>query len=314
MTVMTQTVITDEELLLVEDALRLAVTSNVPLLAVASEHIVLAGGKRIRPRLVLLACKASGAKDVSPAVPFAAAVELLHTASLIHDDINDHSDTRRGRASVNALVGNNLALLVGDFVFIQLLSLMADFNAEASLLLAGACRGVIEGETLQALNAGNTETQEAAYIGMVSQKTASLFSACAALGALAAGADSTIVDALGAYGLNLGIAFQIRDDTLDLFGDSSSLGKPVANDLADGKLSLAAIHGLQRSAEARDALKRGDLIETTRLLQSIGALDYALQRATDHAEMAKRSLESLPSSAAKCALNALADFVVSRDR
>jgi len=216
--------IAGEELDLVEDALRGAVASSVSLLSRASEHIIRSGGKRLRPRVVLLSYKAAGGKDISRAVPLAAAVELLHTASLIHDDINDRSDMRRGQATVNARWGDSLALLAGDFMFIRLLSLIAAFDSRVIRVLADSCTAIVEGETLQMLSLGDTGMTEETYLRIVGQKTASLFSACAELGGLLAGGAEQQVSALKDYGLKMGTAFQIRDDTLDLVGRRDRLG------------------------------------------------------------------------------------------
>lgn len=304
--------ITGEELDLVEEALRRAVASNVPALSEASEHIILSGGKRLRPRLVLLSYKASGGEDVSRAVPVAAAVELLHTASLIHDDINDHSDMRRGQATVNVRWGDSLALLTGDFIFVQLLSLTAAFDSRVIRVLADSCLALVEGETLQMLSLGDTGMNEQTYLRIVGQKTASLFSACTELGALLAGGTQRQVAALKEYGLHLGMAFQIRDDTLDLVGRRDELGKPVASDLAQGKMSLATLFALRESERVREALRCKDTAQAIRLLRDTGALEYAVAKANEYSERAKQLLFVLPASEARAALSELADFVVAR--
>ena len=304
--------ITGEELELVEDALRRAVASNVSVLSRASEHIILSGGKRLRPRLVLLSYKASGGKDISRAVPLAAAVELLHTASLIHDDINDHSDLRRGQATVNIRWGDSLALLTGDFIFIRLLSLIASFDSRVIRVLTDCCLALVEGETLQMLSLGDTRMSEQTYLRIVGQKTASLFSGCAELGAVLAGGTQWHAAALKEYGLNLGMAFQIRDDTLDLVGRRDELGKPVASDLAQGKMSLATLFALRKSDRAREVLLSKDMAEAIQLLRDTGALEYAVLKANEYSERAKRALSVLPASEAKAELAKLADFVVAR--
>ncbi|OGO05905.1 MAG: hypothetical protein A2Y73_03410 [Chloroflexi bacterium RBG_13_56_8] len=314
MTAATQEVITTEELLGVEEALLKAAVSNVELLSTASKHMIAAGGKRVRPRLVLLAYKATGGNDVAQAIPAAAAVELLHTASLIHDDINDHSNVRRNRASINALFGNALALLIGDFVFIKLLGLIADFGTQCTQILADACTNIIEGETLQMLNLHNAEMTEDTYLQIVTQKTASLFSACTLLGAILANGAKREIGILGEYGLNLGVAFQIRDDTLDLMGEEDTLGKPVANDLGEGKLSLATLYGLRSSNAIRETLQQKDFEKTVRLLREIGAQHYAMKRAKEYAEKAKTALTSLSPSEARKALYAMVDFAIERDK
>ena len=306
--------IAGEELDLVEDALRGAVASSVSLLSRASEHIIRSGGKRLRPRVVLLSYKAAGGKDISRAVPLAAAVELLHTASLIHDDINDRSDMRRGQATVNARWGDSLALLAGDFMFIRLLSLIAAFDSRVIRVLADSCTAIVEGETLQMLSLGDTGMTEETYLRIVGQKTASLFSACAELGGLLAGGAEQQVSALKDYGLKMGTAFQIRDDTLDLVGRRDRLGKPVASDLEQGKMSLATLFALKSSERAREVLFSNDAAQAIQLLRDTGALEYAMLKAREYSERAKEALSILPDSEAKAALFELADFAFARDQ
>jgi len=303
-----------EELELVEDALRRAVASKVHLLSRASEHIIRSGGKRLRPRVLLLSYKAAGGEDLSRAVPLAVAVELLHTASLIHDDINDRSDTRRGQATVNMQWGDSLALLTGDFIFIKLLSLITTFDSRVIRILADSCLDLVEGETLQVLSLGDTEMSEETYLSIVGQKTASLFSACAELGAIVAEGPERYVRVLGKYGFNLGIAFQIRDDTLDLVGQRDRLGKPVASDLEQRKMSLATLFALRKMEGAREVLFSSDTDQALQLLRDSGAVQYAMQKAGEYAGRAKRALAILPDSEAKERLTELADFAVIRDQ
>lgn len=306
--------ITADELDLVEDALRKALTSDVSLLAKASDRIVCSGGKRLRPKIVLLSYKAAGGDNIRQVVPLAAAVELLHTASLIHDDINDRSDMRRGQPSVNARWGDGLALLVGDFVFVRLLSLIAVLDSRAIHVLADCCTAIVEGETLQMLHLGDTAMAEETYLGIVGLKTAALFSACGELGGVLAGGSEDRASALRDYGLNLGIAFQIRDDTLDLTGKSGKLGKPVASDLEQGKMSLATLFALRRSDEAEEVLLSKDPAQAMRLLHHTGALEYAMSRTREYSERAKEALSILPRSEARAELSRLADFAYVRDQ
>jgi geranylgeranyl pyrophosphate synthase len=307
-------VITSEELTLIENALRQAVVSNVSLLSRAGEYIILSGGKRLRPQIALLSYRAAGGEDISRVVPLAVAVELLHTASLIHDDINDGSDMRRGHTTVNARWGHALALLTGDFIFIRLLNLMASFDSRIVQGLADSCLALVEGEVRQMLSLGDTEMTEETYLEIVAQKTASLFSACTELGAILAGGAEEQVAALREYGLSFGTAYQIRDDTLDLVSTRDELGKPVTSDLKQGKMSLALLFALRESERTREMLFSGDMAQAVQLLYDIGAIDYAMQKATEYATAAKRSLSILPQSEAKAALLELADFAIARDR
>jgi len=303
-----------KDIILVEAALERAVASDVELLSRASKHTIRAGGKRLRPRVLLLSYRAAGGRDSSRAVPLAAAVELLHTASLIHDDINDQSDMRRGQATVNARWGDGLALLTGDFVFVKLVGLLAGFGSGIRQVLADACLAIVEGETLQMVNPRDDGMTEELYLEIVGRKTGALFAACAQLGGILAEGMHEQIAALKNYGLNLGIAFQIRDDTLDLVGRTEDLGKPVAKDLEQGKVSLATLFALNRSERAREVLLSGDPALSTELLRSTGALEYAMQKARERSNTAKKALSVLPRSEARAALHNLADFAVARDR
>jgi octaprenyl-diphosphate synthase len=298
----------------VEEALERALASDVSLLSGAASQLVLSGGKRLRPKTVLLAHEAAGGEDRSQAVRFATIVELVHTASLIHDDINDRSGMRRGEETVNARWGDGLALLTGDFVFVRMLSLLAGLDSRVLDLLSNACQCIVEGEALEVLSLGDTAMSEEGYLDIVSRKTASLFAVCAESGGVLAGASEERIGALRSYGLNLGIAFQIRDDTLDLVGQVDDLGKPVASDLAQGKMSLATICALSASSAADEILSSADRLGVVEMLQDSGALSYALQKAEQYADSAKDSLSVLPPSGARAALRGMADFAVARVR
>ncbi len=304
----------DEELAAVEAALGQAITSDVAVLADASAHIIRSGGKRLRPRMVLLAYKAAGGKEVLRAVPFAATMELIHTASLVHDDINDRSSLRRGTVTVNARWSDNLALLTGDFMFGKLLKLIVNMDPRILRVLADACIALVEGETRQMVYQGNGSMTEETYLQVVSEKTAALFSACTEGGAILAGASASHIGALKEYGLNLGIAFQMRDDTLDLVGEPDKMGKPIASDLAQGKMSLATLFALNTAPEARQILAAPDLKGTIQFLRACGALDYAMSRAQLYAARAQSALATLPASASKKTLSDLADFALARSQ
>ena len=306
--------ITADELNLVERTLGQAISSDVELLFSASTHVIRSGGKRLRPAIVLLAYKAAGGTDISQAVPLAAAVELLHTASLVHDDINDQSNLRRGQVTVNAQWGDSLALLIGDFIFVRLLQLIAGFDPRAIRVLADCCTSIIEGETLQVLHLRDLSLTQETYLQIVTRKTAELFSACSELGAFVGGGTKETILALGEYGLNLGIAFQIRDDTLDWIGKEADLGKPIASDLEQGKMSLATIYALEQSDRARTVLFSEDGSRALRLLQEVGALDYAMQKCQEYSEKAQASLAFMPESEAKAELLRLAEYAVTRNR
>ncbi|NLD73785.1 MAG: polyprenyl synthetase family protein [Chloroflexi bacterium] len=299
---------------LVEDALRGVLSSHVGLLATAGQHIVASGGKRIRPQVALLAYGAAGGDDVARAVPLAAAAELIHTASLIHDDINDRSDTRRGHSTVNSLWGDNLALLTGDFVFVRLLGLLPRLDGPVIQALADACLDVVEGETRQMLTLGRLDLTEEEHLDIVRQKTAGLFASCAYAGGLLAGARAEDCEALERYGRALGMTFQLRDDVLDLAGSPEEMGKPIARDVEQCKVSLATVYGLRADPEVGRALRAGEHDGVRRMLASLGALDRAMAVTRRYAAEAQEALEALPPSEDRQGLWDLAEYAATRRR
>ncbi|MBI5961515.1 MAG: polyprenyl synthetase family protein, partial [Chloroflexi bacterium] len=230
----------EQSLQAVEDLLRTVTASSVPLLTDTTGHILSAGGKRLRPRLVLLAHAAAGGPLNEDVIPLAAAVEIIHTATLVHDDINDHGTLRRGRETVNARWGGTFALLTGDFMFTKTYEIMAPYPPELNRILAKAAIHLVEGETLQIHAAREGRLDRETYYEIIALKTAALFVACAELGAVSAGAPQEWVSALSDYAYNLGLAFQITDDLLDLIADSDQIGKNVGIDLAQGR-GIAAV-------------------------------------------------------------------------
>ena len=303
----------ESALMQVEEMLRDLTSSDVSLLMQASTYVVSAGGKRFRPRVFFLSFEAAGGDDLSRVIPVAAALELIHTASLVHDDINDHSEMRRGRATINARWGNTLALLTGDFIFLKVLDLAAGFDADVIRVLSRACIALVEGETLQTATQSEGQLTEEDYLEVVGRKTASLFSASAELGAIVAGGPPEARTALKNYGYNFGVAFQLRDDVLDLIGSSQRLGKPVVRDLDQEKMSLAMLHALSKSEEAREILMSKDRDSVLDLLESTGALDYANRLTREYSEAAKEQLAVLAPSAARDALGILTEFAVDRE-
>jgi len=303
----------DCALMQVEVMLEELASSDVSLLSDASAYIVKSGGKRLRPRVLLLAFEAVGGSDFSQIIPVAAAVELIHTASLVHDDINDGGKTRRGQATINARWGNTLALLTGDFIFLRVFNLLADFGSDVVRVLAKACIALVEGETLQTFSQDMGQVTEEDYLGVVGRKTGSLFSACSELGAVLAGSTAKQRIALSEFGYNLGVAFQIRDDVLDLAGNSDRMGKPVARDLEQQKMSLATLYALEASAGTRAIFLRKDHAEILRVLEETGAIEYAMQRSNEFSALAKKQLSVLPEAPAQAALLLLADYAVNRE-
>jgi len=225
-----------------EHLLQQVVDSDVEVLRDASRHVISAGGKRIRPRLTLLAYLAAGGQDLAEAVPLAAAVELVHTATLVHDDINDHGLTRRGRPTINAIWGRTFALLTGDFLFTKVYELAAPYG-DLNKMFADATVTLVEGETLQAAAAKDDRLDRETYMRVIAKKTASLFAMATRIGATLAKGTEAQVNALEQFGFNVGLAYQIVDDILDLTADSVQLGKTAGIDVAQGRgLATAMAH------------------------------------------------------------------------
>jgi geranylgeranyl pyrophosphate synthase len=315
----------------VETKLITVIDSEVDLLNEASTHILASGGKRLRPQIGLLAYLAAGGEDVLEAVPMAAAIEMVHTATLVHDDINDHSLLRRGRPAVHARWGRTFALLTGDYLFTKVYELMAPYGGHYNVIMADACTRLVEGETLQAASAKAGTIDRETYKRIVSLKTASLFEAAARMGAMLGDADDEVVDALAEYAFNLGIAFQIVDDMLDIVGDPEALGKPVGLDVAQQRGVLVAEKGrpimaLQPNGEGvavaeavmtevtADAEPVDPIQRMMARLRESGAVEIARLQAMEMATRARAALADVPPSAARDELDALIDLVLERDR
>jgi geranylgeranyl pyrophosphate synthase len=299
----------------VEAKLQSVVETDVALLQDASQHIIASGGKRLRPRLVFLAYLAAGGADLDSVVPLAAAVELVHTATLVHDDINDHSLTRRGQITVHARWGRTFALLTGDYLFTKVYEMMAPYGAFYNMVMAEACVRLVEGETLQAAAAKAGTIDRESYKTIISRKTASLFEAAARMGATYGGASEELASSLGRYAHNLGLAFQITDDILDVVGDPETIGKPVGGDLVQGAGVLVAQNGGRQAKGIATAEAVADPIRVmlSRLRDS-GAIEIARMQAQEMAERARLALADVPESPARAEMMALAGVVVERER
>lgn len=299
-----------------------SLTYSNGLLSSALAHIRQRGGKRMRPMLTLLMAQNHG--RVSAVTQHAAVgLELLHTASLVHDDVVDESSERRGQASVNASYNNKVAVLVGDFILsTALLHVSQTGNQRIVEYLAELGRTLAAGEILQLTNIQNQEISEEVYYDIIKNKTAALFEACAAIGALSAGADEPMVKAAGRFGQNLGIMFQIRDDIFDYF-DSKEIGKPTGNDMAEGKLTLPVIYAL--NAHSMDAMmnlarkvKSGgvnvdEIAVLVEFAKENGGIDYAEQRMQDYRRLCQRYIdEYAKNDEIHQALTAYVDFVIER--
>ena len=314
------------ELGALDTRLRATLDSDVALIRAISDYIVSAGGKRLRPVLVFLSAQALGANPLSPLViDLAATVELIHTATLLHDDVVDESDLRRGRATANAEFGNAASVLVGDFLYSRAFQVMVGTGKLRVLeLLSEATNRIAEGEVMQLMALGRLDLSEADYMQVIEAKTAKLFEAAGALGAIAAGADARTERAMSEYSRRLGVAFQIADDVLDYRGEASTLGKSLGDDLAEGKLTLPIILALQRGSDAGKALVRSVLSkphavepeqfqQVMEVLESCGALDSSLARAQSEAQAAAAEIATLPDSAAKQWMLELCSYAVKRN-
>jgi len=309
----------------VDALIRRRLASDVVLINQVAEYIIGAGGKRLRPMLLLLAARATGGKAetfAGEAQQLAAVVEFIHTATLLHDDVVDESDLRRGRRTANAVWGNAASVLVGDFLYSRSFQLMVELDRMPVMrLLADTTNAIAEGEVLQLLHVRNPDTDEAAYLRVIERKTAVLFAAATRLGAMLAGSDGATCDALHEYGLNLGYAFQIADDVLDYASDAQTLGKNLGDDLAEGKATLPLIHAMAHAdastrATMRNAVEHGDgaaLPEVLAAIRASDSLGYSRRRATDYAARAEAALESLGDNPYMHALRGLARYAVDRE-
>jgi len=305
----------------VDALIRRRLASDVMLINQVAEYIIGAGGKRLRPMLLLLAAGSLG-HGGPDAHQLAAVIEFIHTATLLHDDVVDESDLRRGRRTANAVWGNAASVLVGDFLYSRSFQLMVELDrVEVMRILADTTNLIAEGEVLQLLHVRNPDTDEAAYLRVIERKTAVLFAAATRLGALLAGADGAVQQRLHDYGLNLGYAFQIADDVLDYTSDAGTLGKNLGDDLAEGKATLPLIHAIGHSDthvrdELRAAIEHGDTGALPQVLAAIhasGGLEYSRERARGYADLAERALDGLDDNDYLAALRGLARYAVNRD-
>jgi octaprenyl-diphosphate synthase len=301
--------------------------SPVALIPQLAGHIVAAGGKRLRPMLTLAAARLcgyrAGPSERPRHVALAAAVEFIHTATLLHDDVVDASDLRRGLATANSVWGNKASVLVGDFLFSRAFQLMVEDGSLKVLdILSNASAIIAEGEVLQLVTSNDTTTTEEAYLEVIRSKTAQLFAAAARIGAVVADRPDGEEAALERFGRNLGIAFQLVDDVLDYSARQAELGKTVGDDFRDGKITLPIVLAFRRGDESERAFWRrtleeseqhdGDLEHALHLLRRHGALGESLERAAGYAEAARADLARFPESAERRALDEVIDFCIER--
>lgn len=296
--------------------------SDVDLIPKLTHHLVNSGGKRLRPMLAIASAKLCGYPGEGH-IKTAAAIEFMHTATLLHDDVVDESDTRRGRKTARLIWGNQATVLVGDFLLGQAFRMLVDVGSLGVLrILSNAAATIAEGEVMQLAAAKNTSTTEDAYLSIIDAKTAALFSAAAEVGAAIANRPDDEQAALRSYGRNLGLAFQLVDDALDYGGDSSRLGKSVGDDFREGKITLPVILSYRRGNDQERAfwkrtivsgeIRDGDLEEAIRLMKQHHAIAATLERARSYGGIARDALAIFPDRKEKRAMHEVIDFCIAR--
>jgi octaprenyl-diphosphate synthase len=312
--------VVDADFAEVDRVIRSRLASDVVLVNQVAEYIVAGGGKRLRPLVVLIAAKACG-YDGTRHTEAAAIIEFIHTATLLHDDVVDGSDLRRGRDTANAVWGNEASVLVGDYLYSRAFQMMVSLAVPRIMgVMADATNKIAEGEVLQLMNAHDPETTEERCFEVIYRKTARLFEAGTQIAAIMAGAPVGIEAAMLRYGKHLGTAFQLVDDALDYQSNSAELGKNIGDDLAEGKPTLPLIHALKNGSPEEQALIRTAILEggldqlerITAAIESTGGLAYTARLARRESDLAIESLAGLPESVFKQALRDLAVFAVTR--
>ena len=309
-----------DDLAAVDRVLRDSLRSDVVLIREVSSYIIAGGGKRLRPALLLLAARAQGYEGRDHHT-LAAAIEMIHTATLLHDDVVDESQLRRGHATANAQFGNPASVLVGDFLYSRTFQMMVAVNRMRVLsIIADATNLIAEGEVLQLMHAGNAALDETAYFAVIERKTAKLFEAAGRLGAVLGDANPECEEALARYGKHLGMAFQIMDDVLDYSGEAAEIGKNLGDDLSEGKMTLPLIRALalgtpDEADVIRHAVTGGGLTDFAPVVAALhrtGALEYARERAIAESQAAAACLAVLPASPAATSLLQLSTFAARR--
>jgi octaprenyl-diphosphate synthase len=310
-----------EDLRLVDLEIRSRLNSDVALIGTVADYIIAAGGKRLRPVVLLLIARALGYRGGAH-VLLAAVIEFIHTATLLHDDVVDESDLRRGRETANARFGNAASVLVGDFLYSRSFQMMVEAGELRIMqILADATNRIAEGEVLQLMNVHDPSVDESRYMEVVGRKTAALFEAAARIAAVVARASPESEEAVARYGAGLGIAFQMIDDVLDYSGHVEDIGKRLGDDLREGKVTLPLIHAMKTATDGQrvrieSAIREGggDFAEIARIVQANGSIAYVRRRAVVESQRASAAAGVLPPSTFRESLIDLNAFAMSRDR
>lgn len=314
--------VVESDFLAVNDCIIEQLHSEVDLVENIGHYIVEAGGKRMRPLLVLLAARACNIQS-DQHIPMAAVIEFIHTATLLHDDVVDMSNLRRGRPTVNAQWNNPSSVLVGDFIYSRAFQILVRIGEMRIMeIMADTTNKIAEGEVLQLISKSNPNSTESDYMRVIENKTAILFEAAGQCGAILAQPGNELENALKQYGRHLGIAFQLVDDVLDYAGDTESLGKNVGDDLAEGKPTLPLVYAMANAPSAEieviknclvaDSVDTDALRDVIDIVGSSGAIDYTRSLAEEQADMARSCLSGLPESKYRQALYDMVDFAVNR--
>jgi len=309
------------DLVMMDEILVNRLDSNVDLISQMSQYIINSGGKRIRPLLLLLCARATNYKG-DYHYSMAVVIELIHTATLLHDDVVDGSSTRRGQETANELWGNAPSVLVGDFLYSRAFEIMVEPNSmQIMKILSKATNQISEGEVLQLLNIKNANVSQTEYFEVIERKTACLFKAACQIAGILSESDKDIINALGSFGMHLGNAFQIIDDTLDYESNSSVIGKEVGDDLSEGKVTLPMIYALENTKGSEketlsNAITNADssnIDNIVNILLSVNAFEYSRKVAKNESNLALKSLEIIPNSEYRSALKLLCELSLDRN-
>ena len=313
--------IVSEEWSLLDQEIEKQLSSDIELINNISQYIVNSGGKRIRPLIVLLSARACGASDLDRIVKAAAMIEFIHTATLLHDDVVDNSDSRRGIKTAHQSFGNESTILVGDFLYSRAFQIMVQINQMGIMeVMSDATNTIAEGEVLQLINSGNPKINKEQYLEVIYRKTGKLFEAAMVVGGLLSNQSQTVLNTLQLFGKELGMAYQIVDDVLDYSSSFEIMGKDVGDDLAEGKVTLPMIYTLERAMpNMQEMISQAILSKDSKnadkiigCIQSTGSIASSVNDAKDKTEFALHSIQSLDNSKYKTALTNLAEIILHR--